>query len=604
MFTANKPLIEEACPDLLKEWNYEKNQNIDPSLLTIGSSKKVWWKCVKYGHEWETKIVSRTRENKPAGCLICANQKVLAGFNDLKTRYPDVAELWHPELNKDLQPSQIMPGSQKNRWWLGSCGHEWEATPDNVVRGKRCPYCANRKVLQGFNDLATLYPHVVESWDYAKNGELTPCSVVAKSNKKVWWKCANDHSWEKKVNEQILMKNCPFEVLYTSKNSISKTHPEILKNWLFEKNVDSSVENLTAMSKKSVWWKCNNGHITKKVIKNWVKSGCSLCKSGLAEKHPELRAEWNFEKNDETGHDFDSLLLSSTIKVWWKCLEYGHNYEAVVHSRTRQNASGCPFCSKYAILAGFNDLKTLRPELMKEWDYEKNEKRLLNPSELSCYSTEQVWWKCLNKGHSWATIISARTGKKGNGCPFCSNKQIMPGDNDFATLRKDLLLQWDYAKNSIINILPDQIAPYASTKVWWKCDNGHSYYAAPNVKKDECHKCWNGNVSRDEKKLAEFVEQLIGVDRVVRNDRTVLAPRELDIYIPSLKIAIEYNGVYWHDKKLYLDDLNNNTFHSKEQQKTRDCEILGIYVLHVWEDDWLNDEEQVKEHMRKLLLNV
>lgn len=596
------PLVKDACPDLLKEWDYEKNKDVDADRITTGSNKAVWWKCLKYGHEWEAPVARRASTKTPSKCPFCANLKVLAGFNDLETRYPDVAKLWHPGLNGDLLPSQVMPGSEKKYYWLGECGHEWDASVYNTVKGKRCPYCAGRKVLIGFNDLYTTHPEISKKWDHEKNGDLTPSLITAGSNKKIWWKCDNGHSWERIVSKQIY-QNCPFEVSYSSQiNKLSQTHPELLKEWDYEKNKNYSPESLTATSKRTVWWKCSaKGHIQRKMIKNWVKSGCSLCVNGLAENYPYLRNEWVFEKNDELGFDFDQLLSRSTAKAWWKCSN-NHEYRAVVHSRTRDNSSNCPYCANRTFLSGFNDLETLCPELMKEWDYEKNKEIGLDPSEMITSSIEHAWWKRLKKGHSWRTIVSARTSKDLSGCPFCSNRQIISGDNDFATLRKDLLDQWDFEKNSAINIFPDKIAPNTNMKIWWKCSIGHSYFISPNAKKPECHKCWNGFASKDEKKLAEFIEELIGVDKVVRSDRTVIPPRELDIYVPSLNVAFEYNGIYWHDKGLFLEDLKNNTYFSKERIKSRDCEILGINVVHIWEDDWLDDEDLVKDQVKSLLL--
>ena len=53
-------------PELAKEWNYEKNENLDPSTVKATSEKKVWWKCEK-GHEWKTSINCRNQGN---GCKI------------------------------------------------------------------------------------------------------------------------------------------------------------------------------------------------------------------------------------------------------------------------------------------------------------------------------------------------------------------------------------------------------------------------------------------------------------------------------------------------------------------------------------------------------
>ena len=80
-------------PELAKEWNYEKNGKLLPSLVGVGSTKKVWWKC-KNNHEWQTTVASR---NSGCGCRVCSNRKVLARFNDLFTRYPELKNEWDYE---------------------------------------------------------------------------------------------------------------------------------------------------------------------------------------------------------------------------------------------------------------------------------------------------------------------------------------------------------------------------------------------------------------------------------------------------------------------------------------------------------------------------
>lgn len=85
-----------------------------------------------------------------------------------------VAKEWHPTKNGSLKPEDVGPNSNKKVWWIGKCGHEWQATPNQRNAGRGCPYCTNRKVLIGFNDLATIYPTIAEEWHPIKNGDLTP----------------------------------------------------------------------------------------------------------------------------------------------------------------------------------------------------------------------------------------------------------------------------------------------------------------------------------------------------------------------------------------------------------------------------------------------
>ena len=74
----------KTMPELLNEWNYEKN-NIMPSDISIWSKNKVWWKC-KYGHEWASTMNSR---QKKSGCPYCAGLLPIVGVNDLQTTNPE-----------------------------------------------------------------------------------------------------------------------------------------------------------------------------------------------------------------------------------------------------------------------------------------------------------------------------------------------------------------------------------------------------------------------------------------------------------------------------------------------------------------------------------
>ena len=108
---------------LMSEWNWVKNNELhfEPTKLTCGSGRKVWWKCAS-GHEWQADIHNRNAGN---GCPYCSNHKVLAGFNDLAIKYPDVAKEWHPTKNGSLTPCEVSASSKKKAWWICSKGHEW-----------------------------------------------------------------------------------------------------------------------------------------------------------------------------------------------------------------------------------------------------------------------------------------------------------------------------------------------------------------------------------------------------------------------------------------------------------------------------------------------
>ena len=87
---SEKHYISENA-QLMAEWNWERNKNFDPSQLTIGSGKKVWWKCGK-GHEWQAPV---DRRSNGKGCPYCTGKKVLKGYNDLQTANPTLSIEWN-----------------------------------------------------------------------------------------------------------------------------------------------------------------------------------------------------------------------------------------------------------------------------------------------------------------------------------------------------------------------------------------------------------------------------------------------------------------------------------------------------------------------------
>jgi len=135
--------LQTSNSTLASEWNYEKNNGLTPADVTANSHKKVWWKCSK-GHEWEAIIKTRNNGN---GCPVCANKKVLKGYNDLQTINPKLASEWNYEKNIGLSPTELTPKSDKKVWWKCEKGHEWEASVKSRSYGTGCPECAkmNRK---------------------------------------------------------------------------------------------------------------------------------------------------------------------------------------------------------------------------------------------------------------------------------------------------------------------------------------------------------------------------------------------------------------------------------------------------------------------------
>ena len=175
--------------------------------------------------------------------------------------------------------------------------------------------------------------------------------------------------------------------------------------------------------------------------------------------------EWDYEKNTILP---TSIRAGSNKKVWWKC-EKGHEWQAVISSRN--SGVGCPYCAGRKVLKGFNDIATTNPDILNEWDYDKN---AISPFEVSFGSEKIVWWKC-EHGHEWQAMVGDRV--RGRGCPICSHRQILHGKNTIDATNPSVVKMWNYEKNG--DLKPSDIVSGSGKLVWWKCEHGHEWEAAP-----------------------------------------------------------------------------------------------------------------------------
>lgn len=157
----------------------------------------------------------------------------------------------------------------------------------------------------------------------------------------------------------------------------------------------------------------------------------------LAETHPHLLKEWDWEKN--RGLSPDELHAGSHKKAHWVCKE-GHRYFALISNRG-VHGSGCPFCAGNRALSGFNDLATVKPKIADQWDHEKNP---FPPHSVTSASGKRAWWRC-EIGHSWEAVIASR---KTSGCPVCAGRAVEIGYNDLQSQRPELASEWDFERNA------------------------------------------------------------------------------------------------------------------------------------------------------------
>ena len=198
--------LASQYPQLAKEWHPTRNGQMLPSRVSPGTRRKAWWICEK-GHVWQAAIASRTSGG--CGCPFCNGKRVIPGENDLASRFPNIAAQWHPTRNGKLTPQELTAGALRKVWWQCSLGHAYAASVSSrTMRSSGCPYCAGKKVLPGFNDLASVEPEIARQWHPTLNGTLTPEMVTAGSHRKVWWVCDLGHVWKAAIYSRTGQKKC------------------------------------------------------------------------------------------------------------------------------------------------------------------------------------------------------------------------------------------------------------------------------------------------------------------------------------------------------------------------------------------------------------
>ena len=111
-----------------------------------------------------------------------------------------------------------------------------------------------------------------------------------------------------------------------------------------------------------------------------------------------------------------------------------------------------------------------------------------------------------------------------------------------------------------------------------------------------CPKCFQEK-SNFEKELFEYIKSILPNEVVIENDRTLLNGKEIDIYIPNLKIGFEANGLIWHSEK-FNDDKNYHL------NKTILCEEKSVYLIHIFEDEWANKNDICKSRILNILNKI
>ena len=209
----------------------------------------------------------------------------------------------------------------------------------------------------------------------------------------------------------------------------------------------------------------------------------------------------------------------------------------------------------------------IKERLKKEWDYEKNN---FLPDDVTFGSGKIAFFIC-EKQHNYEMPI--RNFCKGYKCPVCANRIIISGINDFASNNERLIKEWNYDKN--LNIDPTKISSNYTKKVWWIGECGHEWEASVYTRTKmgtNCPICAEErHASVSEKSVLFYLRKSNKYKEILENYKDNNIKLELDIYIPEINTAIEYDGERWHRNI------------SKDLRKDKMCDDNNIKLIRIRE---------------------
>lgn len=481
-------------PELLVEWNYEKNTDINPDDVTPHCATEVWWKCGRCGHSYLQKICAKTNDGK--GCPVCAGVSVQRGINDLASVNPSLAEEWDYGKNGSLLPTQVTANSNRKVYWkCRVCNHSWPAMISDRNKGTGCPIC--KKIFHSsFPEFAIFYylkkyfPDAINGFrsEWLEGNEIDifvpSLNFGIEYDGKRW----HQNHLRDETKTKIILGNGVrlFRIREpglkdTKDGSIVLQIESIDKQGIFINGIVTQLANLINAYYGTNWVPLPD--IAADELSIRVSYSTYSKDSSFGALYPELIDEWDFLKND--GLSPFGVTAHSETKVYWRCKKCDYSWKTSV--ATRVNGHGCPACAGVRLYPSHNDLATLRPDLLEEWNYTLNSP--LQPNKVTASANKKVFWHCNKCNGDYLQLISSKT--RGCGCPICSGKIVVAGINDMATVIPALAKEWHFERNG--ELTPEMVTAASNKTVWWKCSMCGAEWPARidsrKVNKCRCPQC-------------------------------------------------------------------------------------------------------------------
>ena len=345
-------------------WDNDKNKDIKPRNIFKNSDKRIWFKCDKCYHSFDTQLkhinhgtwcpycsIPPKKLCNDTNCKICF-VKSFASFEGKTQSGKLKIDCWDIDKNKDIKPRNIFKNSLTQIWFkCDNCNHSFKNLPSCIISGDWCTYCSNHtlcndiKCIICFEKSFANYKGTtikgklkIDCWDNDKNKNIKPRNIFMSSNKKYWFKCDNcPHLFYSAINH-ITSKDCrwcpyccvPSKKFCTDKKCLScyektmanykRTTPKgklKIECWDNDKNGNIKPEDIFMSTCKKYWFKCDSCENKFNIAGNSLVRGnwCPHCHN----KTEGLFKNW-FEKNYQL---FD---LTYQAKYKWCISPYTNKY--------------------------------------------------------------------------------------------------------------------------------------------------------------------------------------------------------------------------------------------------------------------------------------
>lgn len=286
----------------------------------------------------------------------------------------------------------------------------------------------------------------------------------------------------------------------------------------------------------------------------------------------------NLVHNNKYNYD-KSIYINNHTQICIICPKHGEFWQT---PNSHLNGNGCPACSNVKRMTNEEFIKRVNSIHNFKYKYYNDFSGIHHKIQISCPIHGDFFQ--LAKRHL-----------EGQGCPMCGKQySINWNKNNYNHFVEESNKRFNnysfpYIQNEYENshsVLTIKCKKCGNTFQKIACDHLTSPFGG-------CQNCFS-DTSYGEKKISKFIKDILPNIEIKYNDRKILNGKELDIYIPSLNIAIEYNGLFWHSGMFRCD----KNYHLN---KTIECERQGIRLIQIFEDELLHKEDIVFSKIKHIL---